>query len=71
MQERVQSDKTENFIVHTSLERYIINMHSFHNAHLIRATLPRTLWAPVPLFSDRKSKHDEFAASLRNSKATK
>ncbi|KAF7296426.1 hypothetical protein HMN09_01113000 [Mycena chlorophos] len=34
MQERVQSDKTERFIEHQPLERFILNTHSFHNAHL-------------------------------------
>ncbi|KAJ7277334.1 hypothetical protein C8J57DRAFT_1060971, partial [Mycena rebaudengoi] len=52
MQERVESDKTENFIVHNALDRFIINSHAFHNAHLLRATLPRDLLAPIPLFDD-------------------
>ncbi|KAF7308303.1 hypothetical protein HMN09_00678300 [Mycena chlorophos] len=42
MQERVESQKTENFIEHRPVKRYILNMHSFHNPHLIRATLPDT-----------------------------
>ncbi|KAJ6528825.1 hypothetical protein B0H19DRAFT_1214565 [Mycena capillaripes] len=50
MQERVESDKTEHFIVHAPLDRFIINTHSFHNPHLIRATISRDLWAPVALF---------------------
>ncbi|KAJ6626597.1 hypothetical protein B0H10DRAFT_2300403, partial [Mycena sp. CBHHK59/15] len=71
MQERVQSDKTENFIVHKSLERFIINTHAFHNAHLLRATLPRDLVAPIPLVADRRVKHHELAAELREQHATK
>ncbi|KAJ7861699.1 hypothetical protein B0H14DRAFT_3445171 [Mycena olivaceomarginata] len=71
MQERVESDKTENFIVHTPLDRFIINTHSFHNPHLVRATVSRDLWAPVALFEDRRAKHDEFSARLRESRATK
>ncbi|KAJ6558925.1 hypothetical protein B0H10DRAFT_2240688 [Mycena sp. CBHHK59/15] len=71
MQERVQSDKTENFIVHKSLERFIINTHAFHNAHLLRATLPRDLVAPIPLVADRRVKHHELAAELREQRATK
>nr|GAT48237.1 predicted protein [Mycena chlorophos] len=60
-----------NFVEHQSVDRYILNIHSFHNPHLIRATLPRHLWAPIPLFSDRKAKHDEFAQCLRDKKAAK
>ncbi|KAJ6631932.1 hypothetical protein B0H10DRAFT_1901491 [Mycena sp. CBHHK59/15] len=71
MQERVESGKTENFIVHNPLDRYIINSHAFHNAHLLRATLPRDLFAPIPLFDDRRSKHDELAAALRTTLETK
>ena len=71
MQERVESDKTENFIVHTQLDRFIVNTNSFHNPHLIRTTVSRELWAPVPLFENRKAKHDEFSARLRDSRATK
>ncbi|KAJ7306913.1 hypothetical protein DFH08DRAFT_927472 [Mycena albidolilacea] len=65
MQERVESDQIENYIVHGSLDRFFINMHSFHNAHLLRATLPRDLVAPIPLFSDRQAKHVELATQLR------
>ncbi|KAK7035161.1 hypothetical protein R3P38DRAFT_2415321, partial [Favolaschia claudopus] len=64
-QERVDSDKTENFIQHNPVDRFIINSHGFHNAHLLRATLPRSLLAPVPLFDDRQTKHEELASILR------
>ncbi|KAJ6579420.1 hypothetical protein B0H10DRAFT_1835571 [Mycena sp. CBHHK59/15] len=71
MQERVESDDTEKFIIHKSLDRFIINSHAFHNAHLLRATLPRDLLAPIPLFENCKEKHDEFAATLRENWAAK
>ncbi|KAJ7429260.1 hypothetical protein B0H11DRAFT_2167409 [Mycena galericulata] len=71
MQERVKAEKTENFIIHNPLDRYIINSHTFHNAHLLRATLPRNLLAPVPLFEDRRQKHDELATVLRSTLETK
>lgn len=51
--------------MHSALDRYFINFHALHNAHLIRATLPRDLLAPIPYFEDRKAKHEEFAAELR------
>ncbi|KAJ6588551.1 hypothetical protein B0H19DRAFT_1013424 [Mycena capillaripes] len=65
MQERVEFDQIENYIVHKPLDRFFINMHSFHNAHLLRATLPRELVAPIPLFSDWQAKHLELATQLR------
>ncbi|KAJ7195190.1 hypothetical protein GGX14DRAFT_537297 [Mycena pura] len=71
MQERVESERTENFLVHNKLDRFIINMHAFHNAHLLRATIGRDLWAPIPLFDDRKAKHDDFSAQLRDTRAAR
>ncbi|KAJ6527680.1 hypothetical protein B0H19DRAFT_1334490, partial [Mycena capillaripes] len=65
MQERVESDQIENYIVDKPLDRFFINMHSFHNAHLLRATLPRELVAPIPLFSDPQAKHLNLATQLR------
>ncbi|KAJ7250963.1 hypothetical protein C8J57DRAFT_1437578 [Mycena rebaudengoi] len=66
MQERVASDKTENYIVHRALDRFFINTHAFHNAHLLRATLPRDLISPVLLFPDRQAKHHALATELRS-----
>ncbi|KAJ6582733.1 hypothetical protein B0H10DRAFT_2341090 [Mycena sp. CBHHK59/15] len=71
MQERVESDKTEKYIVHNPLDRFIIDSHAFHNAHLLRATLPRDLLAPIPVFEDRRTKHDELAAELCSTKEIK
>jgi hypothetical protein len=70
MQERVESDNTEKFIVHESLDCFIVNSDAFHNAHLLRAALPDLL-APIPLFEDRKAKHDEFASTLQDTRADK
>ncbi|KAF8900617.1 hypothetical protein CPB85DRAFT_1377444 [Mucidula mucida] len=60
-QERQDSEVTENFIEHQPLDRYFINMHAFHNAHLVRATLPRSLTVPLPIVDDRKAFHSELA----------
>ncbi|KAJ7736044.1 hypothetical protein DFH07DRAFT_870713 [Mycena maculata] len=51
MQERMDSSRTESFIEHQALEKFVINTTAFHNAHLLRRCLPRSAWAPVPLFS--------------------
>ncbi|KAJ7206206.1 hypothetical protein C8J57DRAFT_1258525 [Mycena rebaudengoi] len=66
VQERVESDQTEKYIVHKPLDRFIVNTHAFHNAHLLRATLPRNLIAPILLFPERQAKHHELAAELRD-----
>ncbi|KAJ7330337.1 hypothetical protein DFH08DRAFT_815254 [Mycena albidolilacea] len=66
MQERVESDQIEKYIIHKPLDRFIINTHAFHNAHLLRATLPRHLVALVPLFADCESKHHQLAEELRD-----
>ncbi|KAJ7900642.1 hypothetical protein B0H14DRAFT_2258428, partial [Mycena olivaceomarginata] len=71
MQEHVESDQIENFVVHKPLDRFFINSHAFHNAHLLRATLPRELLAPIPLFTDRQTKHYELAAQLREMQSTR
>ncbi|KAJ7821064.1 hypothetical protein B0H13DRAFT_1920973 [Mycena leptocephala] len=48
----------------------IVNSHAFHNAHLLCAAFPDLL-APIPLFEDWKAKHDEFASTLRDTRADK
>jgi len=55
----------ETFIEHKPLQCFVINTHAFHNAHLIRAVLPRDLTAPVPYAVDRRSHHDQIAQELR------
>ncbi len=61
MQERVESALFETHIEHQPVDRFVINTHAFHNAHLLRKTLPRHLIAPIPLLQDRKVKHYELA----------
>jgi hypothetical protein len=65
MQERVQSGLVKTYIEHQPSEHFVINTHAFHNAHLLRATLPRCLVAPIPLHQDRQAKHFEIARGLR------
>ncbi|KAJ7226230.1 hypothetical protein C8J57DRAFT_1197699 [Mycena rebaudengoi] len=64
-QERQASTLTCRAISHSEDNRYHLNMHALHNAHLIRETLPRHLTTPKPCFTDRREKHSEFAAVLR------
>jgi hypothetical protein len=65
MQERVESGLSQTYIEHQPIERFVVNTHAFHNAHLLRAALPRSLVAPIPLHPDRQAKHFEIAGGLR------
>lgn len=71
MQERVESGLFDAFIEHKSIDCFVINTHAFHNAHLLRATLDRSLVVPVLLYApeERKAKHAEFAQTLRRKQA--
>ncbi|KAI0682322.1 hypothetical protein BC835DRAFT_1424616 [Cytidiella melzeri] len=74
VQEQTESGKTEMFVEHhhdTTADCFIVNMHAFHNAHLIRLAVPRTLSAPQPLYADCTSKHAEISARLRTSQGEK
>lgn len=64
MQERVESGLTKSCIEHQPVERFVINTHGFHNAHLLHTAIPRSLIAPIPLLLDRQTKHIEIAAGL-------
>ena len=71
VQERTTSSVTEAFIIHKPIRRYIINTHAFHNAHLLRQVLPRSLVAPVALFEDRNLNNKELATQLRKSQGAR
>ncbi|KAJ7466179.1 hypothetical protein B0H11DRAFT_1733316 [Mycena galericulata] len=64
MQERQESDTIIHSVVHKDDTRFVINMHGFHNARLLRKFLPVSLTKPRPLFPDRRKRHDELAATL-------
>ena len=68
---RSESGLTETVIEHHAVDRFVINTHAFHNAHFLRATLPRSLVAPIPLYQDRQAKHTEIAGKLRISQESK
>ncbi|KAJ7104568.1 hypothetical protein C8R43DRAFT_1092216 [Mycena crocata] len=64
-QERIVTDRTEVQLKHSEEQRFILNMHGLHNAHLIRDILPRSLTEPIPYLQDRATSHQRFAAQLR------
>ena len=68
MQERIESSKeTESFIEHCDVPRWIINIHSLHNGHLLRRCLPRDLTLPVPIIdpAKREGEHCKIATAYR------
>jgi hypothetical protein len=69
MQERGQSDssKFESVIEHKPIDRFLINTHSFHNAHLIHAVLPRDLTIPIAYSPNRFAHHFTIATKLTGS----
>lgn len=71
MQERIESGLLKDYIEHQPIDRFVINIHAFHNAHLLRATLPRSLVSPIPLHLNREEKHHEIAESLRTTQESK
>jgi hypothetical protein len=71
VQERTNSDVTEEFIVHKLIPHYIINTHAFHNAHLLHKVLPQSLVALVALFEDQNLKHKELAVQLHSSQGAR
>lgn len=71
MQERVESGLFKNYIEHQPIDHFVINTHAFHNAHLLRTSLPRSLVAPIPLYQNREAKHIEIAGSLRATQEAK
>jgi hypothetical protein len=71
MQERMKSDRTESVIEHKPVGRYIINTHAIHNAHLVRAAIPRHLTRPKPLFLNRKQEHMRIASDYRENQGAK
>lgn len=55
----------EKFIIHEPVDHFFISTHAFHNAHLVRAALPRSLTKPIPIYNDRPSLHQRLASELR------
>ncbi|KAJ7908106.1 hypothetical protein B0H13DRAFT_2233350 [Mycena leptocephala] len=68
-QERIFTDLTELEISHSPEQRFILNMHALHNAHLIRDILLRSLTEPIPYLQDRAA--TKRAETQAKTKATR
>ena len=68
VQERIESAKaTESFIEHRDVSRWIINIHSLHNGHLLRRCLPQDIVVPIPITDPvkREEEHHKIATTYR------
>ncbi|KAJ7223043.1 hypothetical protein GGX14DRAFT_626835 [Mycena pura] len=66
LQERLETRLEESFIEHDSLvNRFIINIASLHNPHLLRCVVPAALIKPMPIWDDRVLLHRQQAERLR------
>ena len=68
VQERIESSEvTESFVEHCDVPRWIINMHSLHNGHLLRRCLPQDLILPIPVIdpAKREEEHRKVATAQR------
>ncbi|KAF9065870.1 hypothetical protein BDP27DRAFT_1384442 [Rhodocollybia butyracea] len=64
VQERQVTSKVQSLIEHADDNNFIINMFALHNSTVLRQALPRSLWKPKPLFSDRLARHTSIAEVL-------
>ncbi|KAF7776568.1 hypothetical protein Agabi119p4_4961 [Agaricus bisporus var. burnettii] len=63
-QERIKTSTQKTIVRHASMERYLINMHALHNAHLLREALPRSLTQPIPIHQNREEAHKKQSIGL-------
>ncbi|KAF6765746.1 hypothetical protein DFP72DRAFT_798276 [Ephemerocybe angulata] len=70
-QEREETTRTRALIQHVDDTHFVLNIHSVHNAHLLRRVLPRELYAPTPLYADRAAHHALLASELRITQSDK
>ncbi|KAJ4480863.1 hypothetical protein J3R30DRAFT_3287324, partial [Lentinula aciculospora] len=65
--ERTKTTKTEKAIQHAEMQRYFLNTHALHNAHLIRQSPPRTFVKPRHYLEDCCWLADHSASGARSS----
>lgn len=71
-QERQETELREAAVKHnTSCRYYLVSTHALHNAAELCRHLPRSLFDPVALYSDRQKRHQDLAAGLRVTEAEK
>ncbi|KAF9779423.1 hypothetical protein BJ322DRAFT_1167229 [Thelephora terrestris] len=63
--------RIERKIMHSTHDKYFINLHALHNAWRLREVLPRNLTEPVPYVDNREEFHHEMARKLQKANPKK
>ncbi|KAJ3792239.1 hypothetical protein GGU11DRAFT_760921 [Lentinula aff. detonsa] len=71
IQERVITERVQQLLEHTDDDNFIVNMYALHNAAVLREALPRSLWKLVPLYDNRRLRHDELVQTFAITSAEK
>ncbi|KAJ3792295.1 hypothetical protein GGU11DRAFT_693704, partial [Lentinula aff. detonsa] len=71
IQERQVTNRTQTLIEHADDRNFVINMYGLHNAAVLREALPRALWKPIPLYEDRRARHNEIVIKLTTARKEK
>ncbi|KAJ3713977.1 hypothetical protein DFJ43DRAFT_1043883 [Lentinula guzmanii] len=71
IQERVITERVQQLLEHTDDDNFIVNMYALHNAAVLREALPRSLWKPVPLYDNRRLRHDKLVQTFAITSAEK
>jgi len=57
--------KVERKVIHSTHNKFFINLHALHNAWRLHEVLPRNLTEPVPYVPNRKEFHHKMARKLQ------
>jgi hypothetical protein len=55
----------EKKIIHSTHDKFFINLHALHNAWRLREILPRNLTEPIPHVTNREEFHHKMARKLQ------
>lgn len=58
-------------MVHSTHDKFFINLHALHNAYRLREVLPRHLTEPIPYIANREEFHHEMAGKLQKTNPKK
>jgi hypothetical protein len=73
IQKQEETESTRASVEHKEVERYILNTHAFHNAHLLNEILSPSLYNITPIYkpAERATIHAAAAKQLHDNRAAK